>query len=274
MSATFEAANNVIRVRDTNGSVIFDTGTPMPHIAQVINANISHNFAASSTARVSKGFERTFASTSGCQENQYICTNEYRCNSEYVCRQEYRCDWSSGQYSCGWHQVCGWEQVCGWQQVCSWQWVNVEGYRSFEGARVEAREHSQTYTLGNLSSGTNPDFLLVLVTASRSRAGSQGDYGTFVSAIPGNQTICANGSTLLETAFQPNGEPWLSRIVSVFLEGNTVRAEFRHSNRRYDGEETHISTSCWSYPSNFAPLDDTRSDWTVNFEIYAGKFTI
>ena len=138
---------------------------------------------------------------------------------------------------------------------------------------MEAREHVQTYALGSLPAGTNPDFLLVLITAARSQAGAQGDYGTFLSAIPAGETICANGSTLLETAFQPNGEPWLSRILSVFLEGDSVRAEFRHSNRRYTGAQTHVASSCWSYPSGFAPLDDTRSDWTVSFEIYAGKFT-
>ena len=281
MSATFEAANNVIRVRDTNGAVVFDTGTPMPHIAQVITASISHSFAASPTSRAGRNIGRTPAFMSGCREyryicsTEYICRQEYRCRSEYICSREYVCSFGSCGFEtvCGFRQVCGWEQVCGFEQVCDWQWVEVEGYEATERARVEAREHIQTYTLGSLPVGTNPDFLLVLITAARTRAGAQGDYGTFVSAIPAGETICANGSTLLETAFQPDGAPWLSRILSVFLDGNTVRAEFTHSNRQYTGAQHHYASSCSSYPANFAPLDDTRSDWTVSFEIYAGKFT-
>ena len=138
---------------------------------------------------------------------------------------------------------------------------------------MEAREHSQTYTLGTLASGTNPDFLLVLITGTRVRVGSQGDYGAFVSAIPAATTICGNGSTILEMSFRPDGEPWLSRIVSVFLQGNTVRAEFKHSNRQYTGETRHEAGSCFGGVSGFAPLDDTRSDWTISFTIFAGKFT-
>ena len=192
-----------------------------------------------------------------------------------MCRQEYKCTrdpWTQ-QTTCRYVTVCGNEQQCGYEQVCGFEWVDVEGYETYERARVEAREHSQTYTLGTLPTGTNPDFLLVLISASRTRAGSQQDYGTFISAIPAGETICANGSTILETAFQPNGEPWLSRILSVVLEGDTVRAEFKHSNRAYTSSTVHRSQSCFTFPSGFAPLDNTRSDWTITFEIYAGKFT-
>jgi hypothetical protein len=274
MSATFEAANNVIRVRDTNGAVVFDTGTPMPHIAQVITTTLGHTFAASGTSR-DRSTSNVFAFASGCRDNQYICRSEYVCRSVYVCRQEYKCtyDFWTQRTTCGFVTTCGNEQQCGYEQVCSFEWVDVEGYKTYEHARVEAREHSQTYTLGTLPAGTNPDFLLVLITASRTRAGSQQDYGTFISAIPAGETICANGSTILETAFQPNGEPWLSRILSVVLEGDTVRAEFKHSNRAYTSSTVHRSQSCFTFPSGFAPLDDTRSDWTITFEIYAGKFT-
>ena len=274
MSATFEAVNNVIRVRDTNGAVVFDTGTPMPHIAQVITTTLGHTFAASGTSR-DRSTSNVFAFASGCRDNQYICRSEYVCRSVYVCRQEYQCTrdpWTQ-QTTCRYVTVCGNEQQCGFELVCGFEWVDVEGYEAYERARVEAREHSQTYTLGTLLAGTNPDFLLVLISASRTRAGSQQDYGTFISAIPAGETICANGSTLLETAFQPNGEPWLSRILSVVLESDTVRAEFKHSNRAYTSSTVHRSSSCFAFPSGFAPLDDTRSDWTITFEIYAGKFT-
>lgn len=275
MSATFEAVNNVIRVRDTNGAVVFDTGTPMPHIAQVITATLSHSFAASATSRVVTRLRRSPAFSSGCRENRYICTNEYICRSVYVCRQEYKCtyNFTTRQNDCGFVTTCGFEQQCGFELVCGFQWVDVEGYETYENARVAAREHAQTYTLGTLPAGTNPDFLLVLITASRSRAGSQQDYGSFISAIPAGETICANGSTILETAFQPNGAPWLSRILSVVLEGDAVRAEFKHSNREYTSARAHYASSCFGYVDGFAPMDDTRSDWSVTFEVYAGKFT-
>jgi hypothetical protein len=35
---SFEARDNIIRVTDTNGDVVFDTGTPMPHIAAVLGS--------------------------------------------------------------------------------------------------------------------------------------------------------------------------------------------------------------------------------------------
>jgi len=275
MTASFEAANNVIRVRDTNGAVVFDTGTPMPHIAQAITATLDHSFAASATSRVVRGYNQTPAFTSGCRELQYICNQEYVCRSVYVCRQEYQCTrdpWTQ-QTTCRYVTVCGYEQQCGYENVCGNEWVDVAGYETFESARVAAREHEQTYTLGTLSTGTNPDFLLVLINASRTRSGGQQDYGIFISAIPASETICANGSTILETAFQPNGDPWLSRILSVFLEGDTVKAQFSHSNREYTSAKAHSSMACVTYPSNFAPLDDTRSDWKIDFEIYTGKFT-
>lgn len=275
MSASFEAVNNVIRVRDTNGAVVFDTGTPMPHIAQVITATLGHSFAASATSRVVTSFRRSSAFASGCREMRYVCNLEYICNSVYLCRQEYKCtyNFSTGRNDCGYVTTCGFEQQCGFELVCGFQWVDVEGYETYENARVESREHAQTYTLGTLPAGTNPDFLLVLITASRTRAGSQQDYGTFISAIPAGETICANGSTVLETAFQPNGAPWLSRILSVVLEGDAVRAEFKHSNRQYTSARSHYASSCFGYVTGFAPLDDTRSDWSVTFEVYAGKFT-
>lgn len=142
MSATFEAANNVIRVRDTNGAVVFDTGTPMPHIAQVITASIAHSFAASPTSRAGRNIGRTPAFMSGCREyryicsTEYICRQEYRCRSEYICSREYVCSFGSCGFEtvCGFRQVCGWEQVCGFEQVCDWQWVEVEGYEATERA--------------------------------------------------------------------------------------------------------------------------------------------
>lgn len=281
---SFLAENNVIRVSDTNGDVVFDTGTPMPHIAVVLFKNIIHQFPESGDTTVALDFKTLSPIISGCRDYQcnqeYICNREYVCNRVYRCRQEYVCeyDFSAGQNVCGYETVCGYEEECGYEDVCGYErvcdWVDVEGFETASGNRVSALEHSQTYDIGSVSAGTNPDFLLVLMTANRTVVGSQSDFGAFISAIPNGQKIAANGSTVLESAFIPGGAPWLSRIVSVFLDGNTVKAEFKHSNRQYTSiRATNIDQACSGFPDPYAPPDNTRSTWDVTFEVYVGKFT-
>jgi hypothetical protein len=260
---TFEAENNVIRVTDSNGDVVFDTATPMPHIAGVLTSTITHTFPESGDAKVRTGFGLVAAGLSGCTELQYVCSQEYVCGYEWVCGF----DPVTGKYE------CNYEYVCGYQEVCNWEYVAVVGYFAYENNKVLAKEHSSTYTIGSVAAGTAPDFLLALITATRTSAGSQQDYGTFVSAIPTGQKISANGSAVLELAFQPDGQPWLSRIVNIYLDGDTVKAQFKHSNRDYLSEKTNYMEDCSTYPSGFAPSDNTSSTWQIAFEVYVGKFT-
>ena len=284
---TFEAQNNNIVVTDTNGAVVFDTGTPMPHIAQVVTANVIHQFPESGDQVVATDSYTISAIVSSCRDFQYVCNTEYVCEQVYVCGYEYQCNYeyvceynyATGRTECGYQQVCGnvyvcgYEQQCGYQQVCGNEWVDVQGYETVGGNKVLALEQTDTYTLGSVPAGTNPDFALVLMTATRTATGSHHEYGAFISAIPAGQQIAANGSTVLETAFQPGGQPWLSRIVSVFLDGDTVKAEFKHSNREYLGSGRWVNQSCFGYPSAYAPPDNTASTWDITFEVYAGKFT-
>ena len=114
---------------------------------------------------------------------------------------------------------------------------------------------------------------MALISATRTVTGTHQDYGDFVSAIPPGQKIAGNGSTVLETSFQPGGPPWLSRIVSVYLAGDSVQAEFKHSNRDYIAAKQWTTTSCAGPPNGYAPTDATSSTWNITFEIYAGKFT-
>ncbi len=281
---SFEARDNVIRVTDTNGDVVFDTGTPMPHIAAVLNSTVTHAFPESGDTSVALASGFVSAFMSGCRDFrcsfEYVCNDVYTCGFDYVCGTEYVCayDFSLGRNVCGYQYVCnnvyscGYEERCGFENVCDW--VDVEGYYTSSGNRVSALEHSQTYTLGTLPAGTNPDFLLVLMRAGRTVAGSQSDFGTFVSAIPNGEMIAANGSTVLESAFIPGGAPWLSRIVTVYLEGDAVKAEFKHSNRQYtSARATSYAESCFGFPSAWAPPDNTSSTWEITFEVYVGKFT-
>lgn len=283
---TFEAQNNNIVVTDTNGDVVFDTGTPMPHIAQVVTANVIHQFPESGDQVVATDFYPISAIVSGCRDFQYVCNTEYICGPvqvcgfENVCTPQFQCGTDIfGNFSCGFVDVCSMQYVCntetqcGFQQVCGNEWVDVEGYETVGGNKVLALEQTDTYTLGSVPAGTNPDFALVLMTATRTVTGSHHEYGAFISAIPAGQQIAANGSTVLETAFQPGGQPWLSRIVSVFLDGDTVKAEFKHSNREYLGSGRWGNQSCLGYPSAYAPPDNTASTWDITFEVYAGKFT-
>lgn len=281
---SFTAQNNTIRVTDTNGDIVFDTATPMPHIAAVLVKTIVHQFPESADTPVVLKSGRTNAVTSGCKDfkcsSEYQCNNVYACGFDYVCNTEYVCVYDTSlernvcgfQYVCNNVYACGYENRCGYETVCNW--VDVQGYYTSSGNRVSPLEHSQTYTLGTLPGGTHGDFLLVLMTANRTVIGSQSDFGAFISAIPNGEAIAANGSSVLESAFIPGGAPWLSRIVSVFLEGDTVKAEFKHSNRAYTSRRaTHHAESCFTYPSAWAPKDKTSSTWKITFDVYAGKFT-
>lgn len=229
---TFQAQNNNITVTDTNGDVVFNTGTPMPHIVQTVTSNVTHQFPESG--------DQTFFVT------QFTWFNDFTCSYQYL------------NYGVNPPQ---------------WETRYHTKYVMRGGNRVLAKEDSQTYTLGTLTSGTNPDFLLARLNATRTVAGSQHDYGTFVSAIPSGQEIAANGSTILESAFRADGEPWLSRLVTVYLDGDAVKAEFKHSNRQYDGEETWDTSACQFPPSVYAPPSNTSSTWSMAFNVYAGKFT-
>jgi len=110
---------------------------------------------------------------------------------------------------------------------------DVEGYETYESARVRgARTTARLTTLGTLPSGTNPTFLAgadhrPAATVPGKPAGLR---GTFISAIPQARRFCANGKH--DPREQANSSPTAShgsaRILSVVLEGDAVRAEFKH----------------------------------------------
>lgn len=276
---TFTAENNNIRVTDTNGDVVFDTDTPMPHIVGVINASVSHVFPDS------PAFADTattyFRESMSCASQEYSCRSEYVCNREWVCETRRECGYQTDPwtgesgYVCETVRDCGYETVCGNELVCDWQTVYGTLALTFYWNVVEAADFTSVYTLGAVEPGTNPDFLQVIAVANRTHAGSQIDYGTFVSAIPNTQRIAANGSTVLEMAFEPGGSPWLSRIMSVYLSGDNVMVEFRHSNRHYVSRKEFEYRECDGFGLGFeAAPDQTGSNWTVDFDVYVGKFTV
>ena len=260
---TFTAENNRIRVTDAVGAVVFDTEAPMPHIVGVIETTISHTFPESDDQVIS-----TFGiihNAPNCRVQEYICENVRTCG--YVTK--YVCNWINGQYVCGYEQVYG----CWYDYVCAWQWVDHPAYWVAVRNRVLAQEHAQVYDLGGVAAGTSPDHILAMATCHRSQVGAQRDYGDFASAIPDGQMINANGTTILENAFAPGGVPWLSRIMSLYLDGDRVKAEFKHSNRAYDEVSQDYAEACNVYPSVSSTPANTSSTWTVKLQIYVGKFT-
>lgn len=286
---SFTANNNVIRVTDTNGDVVFDTSTPMPHIVQQINTSVTHTFPESGDQQ-SIANELISELHSGCRDykqvcrNNYICTMETRTVSKYTCEYEYVCEWTyipglGNRYDCGYKNVCKYRWVqeqyeyCRYEYQCNWEWVDVEGYQSHASNTIMPLENSTVYNLGNVPTGTNPDFLITLATFNRTNTGYQRDYGNFVSAIPNGKKITAVGTTILENSFQPGGQSWLSRIVSVYVDGDSIKAEFKHSNRSYAEGIKNSERSCVWYPQINAPPANTSSTWMVDFEVYVGKYT-
>jgi len=275
---SFEVENNNIRVTDTDGSVVFDTATPMPHIAKVINTTVTHTFPNSPNQGE---FSSRFTPNSTlCSSQEYVCTSDYVCDSVWVCEDRLTCGYvtdpwtGESEYDCWYEEECGYEQQCGWEETCGWETVYGDLREVTGWNEIDAAEYTETYTLGQLEPGTGPDFLQVLAIANRTKTGSQVDYGDFISAIPNTERISVGGSTVLEMAFEPGGTPWLSRIMSVYLSGDKIMAEFKHSNKSYISRTTTETSSCRSFPDLPTWTEDTSSEWQVSFDIYVGKFTI
>lgn len=250
---SFIVESNHIKVTNSAGQTIFDTGTPMPHIVQTINNTISVSFPDTGDVNVNAGFQQFGANAGVAQENPpSSAQNPYasppRCNVV----MDYR------YYP---------PQV---QEGVLW----IRYYRN----KVYASESTQTLTIGTVATGTNPDFILVNATANRTSAGSQKDFGTFVSAIPQGQNMIANGSTVLESSYDSTGTPWLNRIMSVYIDGNLIKVDFKHSNREYLGEYVYFIKRCNELPTvstvvSYNP-DNIASNWTISFKVFVGKFTV
>jgi len=240
----------------------------MPHIVGVINKYVAHTFPDTGGDVKVRGF---LTGAGNCRE--YDCRYERVCGYERVCSYERVCEYDSffDREVCTTERICDRVYQCDRERICGF--VDIDGYDQSAKTVVYAKEHVERYTLGSVESGTNPDFLLVYLTANRTKAGSQNARGTFKTAIPNGRRISGTGSTLLESAYRVGGSTWLTRIVSVYLVGNTVKAEFRHSNRYYDGEYTENTISCVGAADFSFMNDDISSRWGIDFEVYVGKFT-
>lgn len=295
---TFTAADNNIQIKDSSGNVTFDTGTPMPHIVSTLTGTKAHTFpdTGQTVHMVSAGSMDTMA----CPQLENVCVLTNVCGYENVC------DWVWVDTS-GFVPVCGWEYgntgypdyiptqvwvcqdvwvpsqqlqwvcavmwVCNWVDVCNPEWVPGPQYATTSMTKNPSLESETTYTLGTLPTGTNPDFLIVQFTATRSSAGNHKDYGTFAATIPTGQKIAANGTTMLEGVFNRDGSQWLARTVSCQISGDAIEMRFQHSSAQHDSESQTTVFACNSYPSASAPIDTTSSAWSLDYIVYVGKFT-
>jgi hypothetical protein len=242
---SFFASNDRIRVTNSSGNTVFDTNTPMPHIIQDMTKTITHTFSA-----VPRRNDLNY--TSYTDPTCYYLDYQTTCNYEY--------NPFSGEM----------------EYVCTSQFVEVPHpggtYDWTVHDDIDASEIQSTYKIGDITNSISADFIVVKINGSRSSGGSHWEFGTFVSALPSGKDIAGNGSAILESSFLAGGASWLRRIVSVYVSGTAVYAQFKHSNRaRYDLYDRQERV-CLSFNPSY-PNYTTASTFTITFDVLVGKFT-
>jgi hypothetical protein len=275
---SFYASGDRIRVTNSSNDEIFDTDTPMPHILQTLTQNVTHTFP--DTGRTVSGAIYNFINSFNCSYFYYDS-----CATTYTYYDS--CAWSFDSYdSCATSSYnfyygqteCygGFVTNCygGFVDECNGGFVTEYNDEYFSDCTSyhSASDSSSTYDIGTLTSGVTPDFLIVVANGSRTSGGSDYQFGSFITAIPTSANFPASGSTILESSFQGGGASWLRRICSVYVDGDTVKVEFKHSNAgRVSGFYT--DSSCFIYPSCFSTGSSISSAFDIDFTVYAGKFT-
>ena len=267
---SFTASANRIKVTDGT-EIVFDTNTPMPHIVQTITGNVTHTFSnATTTTSQAYGFDyQSFScpvdSYDSCAYSYYdSCAYSY-----YSSCATYEYNYSFGSFGC----VGG--EVCFGGTVCEAGWVTTYNNLNFLTCTKtnSALDESDTYTIGTLSNSAQADFLIVVCNGNRTTAGSDITFGSFVTAIPINQNFTANGSTILESAFQGGGASWLRRIMHVYPDGSDIKVDFKHSSVA-ETANVSVTQACDPFsPVCTAGNRPISSTFDLDFTVYAGKFT-
>jgi len=283
---SFVVENNNITVTNSLGDVVFNTDTPMPHITDVLTNTITHTFLDSGDSQSYSTFS-TFQDFN-CPYTYFTYDTNYETSSCYSSSDYFSCcpfSWSSYcspnyefQYN---FTYSSFEFVQNGQNCsCSNFTTTFETVTEYEDSyyvtgvnTVSAKDTSDTYIIGSITAGTDPDFLLVLANFSRTTAGGTTDLGTFVCPIHQGASTAANGSTVLESAFNYSSEQWLSRILDVYIDGNSIKADFKHSNKAYTQLDVQSQFNCEFLLFPSVSASNTSSTFTVDFTIYVGKFT-
>lgn len=229
---------------------MLDTNTPMPHILQV------------ATASASVTFPNTTHQVSHNHQTYPVTIQEEDCSLQNVCER----DWFTGQETCTLKWVCTPVNRTYYDHVCG------------QSTTYNALNWEQTNNLLTVVNGIQADFVQVRVEASRSVAGGDNNYGTFVAVLPPGQFL-SQGSTLLESAFIPGGASWLRRIMSVYVEGGVVKVKFKHSNRGKSNHGAHFinyprsASFLFPFCGDAVGVTNISSKFDFTFYISVGKFT-
>ena len=262
---SFFAENNRIRITNQAGETIFDTDTPMPHIVQQLSGTVTHTFP--DVPHRTDGSQSS-STTNLCTttETRYECEYVTECDYVEVCEPDF-----FGEIRCRDEFRC--EQV----RECTFNTYIVPipfgTYTWNISSVVDASEREWTYKIGDISDSVNADFIVVTMNGNRTGAGSHFEYGTFVSALPASKDVAGNGSAILESSFLSGGQSWLRRIVSVYVSGSAVYAQFKHSSRaRNDLYSREVFGSCFP-GAQYPPGYNTSSSFSISFTVQVGKFT-
>lgn len=252
---SFYASNDRIYITNSSGKVIFDTNKPMPHIIQTVSATVSVTFPEIPVT-IKRGMTNIGPSMM-CARDEYQCKNEYVCN---------------------WDPMLG-QYVCGYEWVCNWVAVPYDRYLVWDVFDYKALEWEKTHEIATIENGLEADFLLVKAVATRTLQGELADIGGLPCGLPLGQTFVANNTSIIECMSDiRDGSPWMTRIMSVFVEGGKVKVQFKHSNRAFE------SVSAWDYMEcswigfppvapGMPPPPKGKSAFTFDLNIVIGKFT-
>lgn len=266
---SFKTFVNRILVKDTTDKTTLDTDQPMPHILQTAVASVSVAFPTATSTPAHAHTDTPY----GFQYQD--------CQQQYVCGPQQVCVWETRNGTYGYY--CDTKTVCEWKQVCTtktgYRWDRTcWAYRDYQ-----AREWEQVNNIASILNGIDADFIQVKVSGSRTVAGEDPWYGTFVSTIPSGEFL-SQGTFILESSFQTGGASWLRRIMSVYVEGGVVKVKFKSSNKaisnpaqnnsliaRWYDPPSQGTSQYWSDPDN--PAKSFASSFSLTFHVTIGKFT-
>ena len=133
---------------------------------------------------------------------------------------------------------------------------------------VDAEEYSSTTNIATLpvdedGDTVDVDFIIVQATGTRSRDGYDPRFNQALPTTIPSKTFSFQGSVLLESSGEADGDSWFRRIMSVYTSGSKLKLKVQESVK---------SISRGSNNSPFPHLDDTRSTYSFNFKVFFGKF--
>jgi len=252
---SFFASNNRIRVTNDADKTIFDTAQPMPHIVQRLQVSTSVGFPNA--------------------PGRYWMTSAYLGESSLCQKYEQK-------YSCQLEYVCN-GGTCSYQNVCAYrmEWVKYPAYLNTQGFEYDAYNWSTVVDLGAIANGIEADFIIANCIAYRTAQGSIIDVGPIPCGLPLGASFLANNSSIIEsTSDVADGSPWLTRMMSLFVQNGHVYVEFKHSSRGVrQRSQWEGGLECnWSGPPSFVgniprSVPSNASSFQFTFDILIGKFT-